>query len=193
MNGPERERLRQARVAIAGAGGLGSNVAMHLVRSGVGRLILADFDRVAVSNLNRQFYFADQVGMLKVEALRINLLRIDPAVELLLHPEAVTAENAFAWFGEADCVVEAFDRSEMKWMLAQALQGAKMPVVGASGIAGIGDSNRMKVNRIGSRFYLAGDGDSACTEEQLPWSPRVGIAAAMQANTVLALLLNQGV
>ena len=64
------------RIGIAGAGGLGSNVAVNLVRTGVKKLKIVDFDVVDESNLNRQFYFMDQVGRPKVEALRENLLRI---------------------------------------------------------------------------------------------------------------------
>ena len=70
--------LRQSSVGIAGAGGLGSNVAVALARAGIGRLVIADFDRIEPSNLNRQQYFVDQVGERKVEALRENLLAINP-------------------------------------------------------------------------------------------------------------------
>ena len=78
----EREILEDAKVGIAGAGGLGSNCAMHLVRAGVKRLVIADFDVVSESNLNRQFFFRDQLGMKKVEALKANLLRINPEAEV---------------------------------------------------------------------------------------------------------------
>lgn len=111
LSAAERGILGRAVVGIAGAGGLGSNCAMHLVRSGVRRLVIADFDRVAESNLNRQFFFADQIGCRKVEALGRNLRRIVPELELELHDSAVTAENAAGRFGRCDIVVEAFDSS----------------------------------------------------------------------------------
>ena len=75
-------KVRSVRVGIAGAGGLGSNCALNLVRVGFEKLTIADFDRVDASNLDRQFYFLDQVGKIKVEALKENLLRINPALEL---------------------------------------------------------------------------------------------------------------
>ena len=91
---PEQiKQLASVRVGIAGAGGLGSNVAVHLVRTGIRRLVVADFDRVAPSNLNRQFYFADQVGLKKVAALEANLRRIDPDVELKTMDLRLTADN----------------------------------------------------------------------------------------------------
>jgi sulfur carrier protein ThiS adenylyltransferase len=64
-----RKRLIEFRIGIAGCGGLGSNCAVALSRVGIGRLILVDFDVVELSNLNRQYYFRDQIGLLKTEAL----------------------------------------------------------------------------------------------------------------------------
>ena len=90
----ELRRLASVRVAVAGAGGLGSNVAQMLVRTGFTRLVIADFDTVSASNLNRQFFFPDQIGQYKVEALRENLLRINPDACITIYPERVTKENA---------------------------------------------------------------------------------------------------
>ena len=151
--------------------------------------MIADFDTVSESNLNRQFFFADQLGMPKVEAVAANLRRINPALELELHPERVTAENAVRRFGSCDVTVEAFDDPDAKTMLIRALLPLGKPVVAASGIAGWGRSNTMRVQRIGQRLYMAGDRATGISEETPPHSPRVGIAAAQQANTVMALIL----
>lgn len=70
------EPLKDARVTIAGAGGLGSNIAIALARSGVGHLTLIDFDVIEMSNLNRQQYKVSQVGMPKVVALKQNLIHL---------------------------------------------------------------------------------------------------------------------
>jgi len=185
----ERETLGRAVIGIAGAGGLGSNCAMHLVRSGVRKLVIADFDRVSGGNLNRQFFFADQVGRSKVEALGENLRRIVPGVELSLHDLVVDAETALNLFGDCDIVVEAFDSGAAKQMLIRTMLGAGKTVVAASGLAGWGRSNELKLRRIGGgKLYLIGDVESDVAHSP-PFSPRVGIAAAMQANTVIALLL----
>ena len=174
---------------MAGAGGLGSNCLAHLVRCGVHRFVIADFDTVSESNLNRQFFFADQLGMPKVEAVAANLRRINPALELELYPERVTAANAVRRFGNCDVTVEAFDDPDAKTMLIRALLPLGRPVVAASGIAGWGRSNAMRVQRIGKQLYMAGDRATGISEETPPYSPRVGIAAAQQANTVMALIL----
>ena len=189
LGAAERARIEAARVGVAGAGGLGSNCLAHLVRCGVRRFVIADFDTVSESNLNRQFFFADQLGMPKVEAVAANLRRINPALELELYPERVTAENAVRRFGSCDVTVEAFDDPDAKTMLIRALLPLGRPVVAASGIAGWGRSNAMRVQRIGKQLYMAGDRATGISEETPPYSPRVGIAAAQQANTVMALML----
>ena len=183
----EKTRLEQAMVGIAGAGGLGSNVAAHLVRAGVRRLVIADFDVVSPSNLNRQFFFRGQVGRRKVEALAENLRRIEPGLELTLHDVRLDAANLPPLFGACDVVVEAFDNVESKSALLSALRDR--PVVSASGLAGWGRSNAMKIRRLGTNLVLVGDCASDVRAGLAPQSARVGIAAAMQANAALALLL----
>ncbi len=189
----EQQILAQARIGIAGAGGLGSNCAMHLVRAGVRNLVIADYDLVSSGNLNRQFFFADQIGMSKVEALQDNLLRITPELELELHPVAVTLENVQELFGSCDIIVEAFDAVAAKEMLFDALLPCGKVVVAVSGLGGWGNSEKMTICRIGKNLILIGDRQSGVDEldNYAPQSPRVGIAAAMQANTVAALLLGE--
>src|SRR5512140_2270566 len=102
-----KRHLSKFRVGIAGAGGLGSNCAAALARSGVGTLVIADYDIVEEANLNRQFYFSDQLGLMKCEALRDNLLRIDKDINVILHPVELTSENIPQIFSGCDVIVEA--------------------------------------------------------------------------------------
>ena len=190
LSNGERAILENAKIGIAGAGGLGSNVASLLVRAGVRRLTIADFDVVAPSNLNRQFYFRDQVGRKKVEALAENLRRIDPGVELSLHDVRLDAGNLSAVFADCRIVVEAFDNVASKTALLAAF--ADRTVVAASGIAGWGRSTDLSVRRVGKNLVLVGDFASEAGPETPPQSARVAIAAAMQANAVLATLLGIG-
>lgn len=146
-----RERLRTiqtVRVGIAGLGGLGSNCAFNLVRSGFKRLVLVDFDRVEPSNLNRQFYFNDQIGMTKVAALRSNLLRINPELELTGAAQRVEASNLDGLFGDCDVVVEAFDKPEYKRLLVEHFWNSGKLVVTASGMAGWADGDKLVTRRI---------------------------------------------
>ena len=181
--------LGRAKVGVAGLGGLGSNVLYHLLRAGVRRFVAADFDTVSASNLNRQFFFADQIGRKKTDALAENLRRIDPDAELDFRDLRLTAENTPGVFAGCDVVVEAFDKADAKTMLISALAESGIPVVAASGLAGFGKSNDIKLRQVGKNLYLVGDLVSGISPELAPASPRVGIAAAMEANTVVALLL----
>lgn len=185
----QRTILERAKIGVAGLGGLGSNVLSHLVRAGVRRFVAADFDVVSESNLNRQFFFADQIGRKKTEALAENLRRIDPDLELDFRDIRLTAENIPEVFAGCDVVVEAFDKAEAKTMLIGALAKRGVPIVAASGLAGFGKSNDIRLRKAGANLYLVGDLTSGISAELAPASPRVGIAAAMEANTVIALLL----
>lgn len=191
LDSRERALLEGAKVGIAGAGGLGSNCAAHLVRAGLRRLVLADFDRVEARNLNRQFFFRDQLGMVKVEALAENLRRIEPELDLELHAVRLEAANIPGIFSECDLVVEAFDAAGAKSLLLECLLPAGKLVVAASGIAGWGRSGEVRTRRVGRNLVLVGDGASGVGEGLAPSSPRVGIAAAMQANAVVALILGE--
>ena len=185
----QREILGRAKVGVAGLGGLGSNVICHLLRAGISRFVAADFDVVSASNLNRQFFFSDQVGMKKTEALTANLRRINPDAELDFRDLRLTAENIPELFRECDVVVEAFDKAEAKTMLIGAMAKTNIPVVAASGLAGFGNSNAIRLRKVNPKLYIVGDLTSGISPELAPASPRVGIAAAMEANTVVAVLL----
>ena len=119
-------------IGIAGVGGIGSNVALCLVRSGIDHLTLVDFDRVEPSNLNRQFYFADQVGRLKVEALAENLRRIRTGLRLVTRAERIDPHNCRVLFADCELIVEGLDRIGDKKMLLETL-GATRPMVSACG------------------------------------------------------------
>jgi sulfur carrier protein ThiS adenylyltransferase len=189
-----RERYRSIlsgkKVGIAGAGGLGSNCAAALARAGVGRLVIADFDRVSEANLDRQFFFLDQVGMLKIEALTENLRRIDPAVAVEAHALRLDPESLIGVFALCDVLVEAFDAAEAKAMMIETVLSRlpALPLVSASGLAGFGRSEDLRVRRSGL-LWIVGDLESGVGPEDPPMAPRVGMAASMQANVVLEILL----
>ncbi len=187
------EKIKNSCVGIAGVGGLGSNIAIALSRVGVGKLILVDFDMVEPSNLNRQQYFIDQIGLPKVEAMKENLLRINPGVEISTHHQRVTAENLTQLFSSVDVLVEAFDAAEQKALLARNFLSkvTDKPLVAASGMAGFEPSNSIQTQKIGDRLYLCGDGTTAAGPGRGLMAPRVGIAAHHQANAVLRLLLGE--
>ncbi len=186
-------RLKQAVVGIAGVGGLGSSVAVALARVGVGRLVIADFDVVEPSNLNRQQYFTDQIGRYKVDALVENLKRINPYITVQAHCTHLTTDNIPLLFADCSIVVEAFDRADMKAMLVNRVLEA-MPqscIVAASGMAGYGSNNSIVTRKVSHKLYLTGDSVSEARPGCGLMAPRVGIAAHHQANQVVRIILGE--
>ena len=182
-----------ATVAVCGLGGLGSNIAIALARAGVGRLILIDFDRVDITNLHRQQYKADQIGMYKTVALAENLKEIAPYILLEIHTERITEDSAVMLLKDVDIICEAFDDAECKASFANTVL-SEMPdkyLVAASGMAGMGVTNSIKTRRITSRFYICGDETSEVSDGIGLVAPRVALCAAHQAHTVLRILAKQ--
>lgn len=182
--------LRESAVGIAGAGGLGSNVAVALARAGVGRLVIADCDRVEPSNLNRQQFFLDQVGDRKVTALRENLLAINPYSLYEVHDVRINRRNAMKIFERVDVLVEAFDRAEAKEMLIEASleRFPGRPIVAASGLSGYGGNRKIHTRKLGN-LHICGDEESQPLRGISPMAPRVALVAALQANLVVELLV----
>ena len=191
------EELQQAfltaKVAICGLGGLGSNIAIHLARADVGKLILIDFDRVDITNLHRQQYKASQIGMYKTEALAENLREINPYIELETYTERITEDNAITLLQGVDIVCEAFDDAECKAMLTNTVLSdlSDKYLVAASGMAGMGTTNSIRTRKITSKFYLSGDETSDVSDDIGLVAPRVALCAAHQAHTVLRILAKQ--
>jgi sulfur carrier protein ThiS adenylyltransferase len=152
------------KIGIAGVGGIGSNVALNLVRSGIDLLKIVDFDRVEPSNLNRQFYFADQIGLLKIEALRVNLTRINPQVRIESLAERIDSTNCRRLLSDCDLIVEGFDRQADKKMLFETFAESRI-VVSTSGIAGC-DLATIRTRRLGNG-YIVGDFTTDCAHAPL--------------------------
>ncbi len=182
---------QKAIVGIAGAGGLGSNIAVALARSGIGTLVIADFDVVSLENLNRQQFSLNQVGMPKVLALAENIRAFNPIIELITHIAKLTQDNLPELFGDCDLLLEAFDNADQKAMLIETWS-AKYPnkhLVSASGISGYGKGELIKIEHFGY-LHVVGDGQSELQEGISPIAPRVAIVANLQANLALELLVS---
>ncbi|MDO8536254.1 MAG: sulfur carrier protein ThiS adenylyltransferase ThiF [Candidatus Omnitrophota bacterium] len=182
-------KVRSVRIGIAGAGGLGSNCALNLVRVGFEKFTIADFDCVDASNLDRQFYFLDQVGMYKVEALKTNLRRINPGLDLKILKERIEKNNAKDIFADCDIVAECLDTAACKKTLLEELLIAKKFVVAVSGLGGVGSSDEIRIHQVKENLVMIGDLKSdICQKPAL--SPRVNVAAAKQADVILERVIN---
>lgn len=185
------KKLKQGRVALAGLGGLGSNIAVMLARIGVGQLLLVDFDIVEPSNLNRQSYYIRHLGMPKTMALQSQLQEINPFIQVETRTVRVEAGNVAELFGGYEILCEAFDKPDAKAMLVNtALE--KLPdvkIVAASGMAGFSSSNMIKTSRPFDRLYVCGDLKNGAGIGTGLMAPRVQICAGHQANMILRLLV----
>ena len=185
--------LSAGNVAIAGLGGLCSNVAYSLTRIGVGHLHLIDFDVVDVTNLNRQQYFMEHVGMYKTEALKSLLMKINPYIEIKTDCVRVTEENIKELFCDNDIVCEAFDNPDAKALLVNGIMEyfPEKKLVSASGMAGFGSSNSIVTRRITKNFYLCGDRVTAPSYGNGLMAPRVAVCAAHEANMITRIILGE--
>ena len=187
------KNLGRFRVGIAGAGGLGSNCAMLLARSGVGTLVIADSDRVELSNLDRQYFFRNQIGMLKCDAIWDNIAAATDGIRVMIHPVRLTPANISDVFRGCDIIVEALDDASAKEMFISTVQSELpgIPVIAGSGLAGWGFNEALRMRKIDDTLYVCGDEAKEVSEDIPPLAPRVAIVAAMQANLVVELLINK--
>lgn len=185
------EKVKASKVAIAGLGGLGSNIAISLARTGVGHLHLIDFDIVEPSNLNRQQYKIKHLGLYKTEALRNEIEEINPFIKITIDTVQVTEKNIQSLFKNDDIICEAFDSPEAKAMLVNTLLEyyPLKKIVSASGMAGYESSNTIITKKVTDKFYLCGDGTTGAMVGQGLMAPRVSICAGHQSNMVLRLIL----
>lgn len=184
--------LKRKTVGIAGCGGLGSNAAIALARVGIGSLVMADCDKVEQSNLNRQYYFCDQVGSFKAIALKENVRRVNPDTNVSAHVVELTPSIIVDLFSGCDVILEAFDSAEMKEMIIECVQNSmpQKPLISGVGMAGWGKNELIGSTRSGN-LYIVGDRLTEANEDNPPLAPRVGTVANMMANLSLEILLGK--
>lgn len=184
-----QQKISSSSVAVCGLGGLGSNVAISLARSGVGKLILIDFDKVDLSNLHRQQYKISQLGMYKTEAMKQALSEIAPYCNVITHTIKLTEEN-LSLLADCNIVCECFDNAECKAMLVNGI-AERYPnkyIVAASGMSGLHTGNTITTKKLGKWLYICGDGTSDVADDGTLFAPRVMLCAAHQANTILRII-----
>ena len=188
-----QNKISAARVAVCGLGGLGSNIAIALARAGVGHLHLIDFDRVDLTNLNRQQYAVGQLGQYKTDALRETLSLVSPYCDVTCDTIQVTEENLPDLLKAEDYICEAFDRAEAKAMLVSGVleHFPEKYLVAGSGLAGLGSANTIQTRRVSQRFYLCGDGTSDSSVGLGLVASRVLVCAAHEANMILRLIAGE--
>ena len=188
-----QKKISAARVAVCGLGGLGSNIAIALARAGVGHLHLIDFDRVDITNLNRQQYFVRQLGLLKTDALQETLTDIAPYCDITTSSVKITEDNFAQLLEKEDIVCEAFDCSEAKATLVNGVleRFPEKYLLSSSGMAGFGSANTIVTRHVFQHFYLCGDGMSDVNDGIGLVSSRVLACAAHEAHMVIRILAGE--
>jgi len=187
-----KKKLKKSTAGIAGLGGLGSNVAISLARAGIGKLILVDFDKVEKSNLTRQYYFLDQIGKLKVDALKDNIKKINPEIIIETFNIKLKKGSMEKPFKNADVVIEALDKAETKAAFIEEIliKLKDKPIVAASGVAGYGHSERIATKKLGN-LCMCYDELAKSSDEDVLMAPRVILMANWQANLALEIILGE--
>ncbi len=187
-----RKKIAGKTIGIAGAGGLGSNVAVSLARCGIDKLVIVDFDKVEPSNLNRQYYFLDQIGKYKVDALFENLKKINPFIRIKKFKNELNSQNVNTIFFDVDILVEAVDRAEVKKMIVENWieNFPQKPIIIASGVYGFGDFEKLRI-KVVDKIYICGDEETEIENDYSPLSPKIGIVSNMQSDLVIKILVNE--
>lgn len=190
LTSAQLEALHRAHVAVVGLGGLGSNIAVALTRLGIGHLYLYDFDKVELSNLNRQYYFLGDIGKFKAEALITHLREINPYADFHSLVVRVTPENIHELLGDCELICEALDAAESKAMLVSSVLSTwpDKRLIAGSGLAGFGPASAITSKRISKNFYLCGDSESDFHDLPL-CGARVALCAAQQALLAARIIL----
>lgn len=185
-----QKRLSESSVAVCGIGGLGSNIAISLVRAGVGKIHIIDFDKVDISNINRQHYFIEQIGQYKTDALYGTLKKISPYCNVQTDCIRLAENNIPDILKDDDIICESFDNADSKAELVNCVL-EKMPekyIVSASGMAGLHSANAIRTRRITDKFYICGDGESDIADGMGLVSSRVMVCAGHQAHMIIKII-----
>jgi sulfur carrier protein ThiS adenylyltransferase len=189
------EKLKKAKVGIAGLGGLGSNAAVALARMGIGKLLLIDFDIVEPSNLNRQYYFVKHIGMKKTEAMKDTISECNPFVEVEARDMKLDETNIVETFKDVDIIIEAFDDPTAKATLVRTvLTNMKdKKIIAASGVSGFYSSNSVITRKLKDNLYMVGDLETEAGIGCGLMASRVAVAANHEANAAVRLILGEDI
>ncbi|MCX7641028.1 MAG: sulfur carrier protein ThiS adenylyltransferase ThiF [Elusimicrobiales bacterium] len=203
----ELSKIQRAKIMIIGCGGLGSNIANMLIRTGFLNIILIDYDKVELKNLNRQQYYPNDIGKFKVKVLRKRLKEINPLANIYSINDIMNEEKLKKLIKKynPDLIVEAVDKEWAKVMIFETALKMSKKVITASGLAGWGDVENIKIIR-NKKYTIIGDLVSKCgccsecnfnenklhktkSNCKMPLAPKVSAVAAMQADEVIRRIL----
>jgi adenylyltransferase/sulfurtransferase len=192
-----QQRLAQSRVLILGLGGLGSPVALYLAAAGVGTLLLADADRIELSNLHRQILHGQaDIGAFKTASAQRRLAALNPNTCLIPVTERLDEARMRALAAEVDLVVDASDNFPTRFAVNRACFAAGVPLVSGAAIRTEGQISAFNGQAGGPCYQClyspeASDEDTGCTANGI-LAPVVGIIGSLQACEAVKILTGLG-
>jgi len=191
-----QQRLLESRVLLVGLGGLGSPVALYLAAAGVGQLVLSDFDKVDLSNLQRQIaHTTDAIGELKVESARRALLALNPEIQIETIDRILQEQELVLEVQKADLVIDASDNFATRFAINSACLCHATPLVSGAAIRMEGQVSAFSGQPGGPcyRCLYPEEGQVAdtCSENGV-LAPLVGIIGSIQATEAIKILTGAG-
>jgi len=192
-----QEKLLAACVLIVGVGGLGSPVAMYLAAAGVGHLMLADFDTVDLSNLQRQIaHTTDRIGLTKVESAAQTLRALNPDIKITGLTQALDADSLASYIAQVNVVVDCSDNFATRFAINAVCVAAKIPLVSGAAIrlegqVAVFDSRDSESPCYRCLYDEDSEENTTCAANGV-LSPLVGIIGSMQALEAIKLICSFG-
>jgi adenylyltransferase/sulfurtransferase len=191
-----QQALLDSTMLLIGVGGLGSPSAMYLAAAGVGHLIIADFDKVELSNLQRQvIHHTDDIGEFKVDSAKAKMLSINPDVKITTVKD-LSENNLNTWVDKSDIVLDGTDNFDTRFKINKACVEQKTPLVSAAVIRFEGQLSVFKGYEVDKPCYQClyseeGNSDENCTDNGI-LAPVAGMLGTMQALQAIKVVLNLG-
>lgn len=182
-------KIQTAKIGIAGCGGLGTNIANALARSGFIDFEIIDNDIVEGSNLNRQNYFIDEIGLNKTDVTGKRIRQINPDANIITHKIRLSKGNFNKYFRDRGIVFEAFDNKPSKKLFLEMLGNSDRLLIMGSGMAGIKGDGSIKIKKVKRNLFIVGDGITDADKKNPPLAPRVIACAALMASVALENIL----
>ena len=192
-----QEKLNESRVLIIGLGGLGSPVSMYLASAGVGQLVLVDFDKVDISNLQRQIvHTTNNIGRAKIESAKEHLTAINPEISIECIDHALDGDELYAEAEKADVIVDASDNFQTRFALNEVSVKTKTPLVSGAAIRFEGQVSVFNPKDENSPCYRCLYNEDVAVGETCTANgviaPLLGIIGSIQANETLKLIMGIG-
>ncbi len=191
-----QQKLLDSTILLIGVGGLGSPSALYLAAAGVGHLIIADFDKVEISNLQRQIiHHTQDIGKYKVDSAKAKMLAINPDIKITTLKD-LDADNLDSWVKKADIVLDGTDNFEARFQINNACVHARVPLVSAAVIRFEGQLSVFKGYQSDQPCYQCiyskeGSNDENCVENGI-LAPVAGLMGSLQALQAVKTIMNLG-